>query len=200
MILDHQGPSGKYLAVEICRPPNIYGDLGLDCSNETHSFKKCFPGLREFLRCPAITVVSYEYSSTSCTAVSYIQQTEKSRVYLSTTTTKYCCIASDTSVVSYKTALPVLPIIIGDFTNDSGNFTSDIKGLKKFDGRTPSDFRDWHKRLAVVLGVTRRGIASLIKEKARPTEESFSAGISHTLAMRSPTLTGPKTISTTLLA
>ena len=71
---------------------------------------------------------------------------------------------------------------MGDFTNDSGNFTSAIKGVKTFDGRTPSDFRDWRKRLAVMLGVTRRDIAILINEKSRPTEEMTSTGISPALA------------------
>ena len=71
---------------------------------------------------------------------------------------------------------------MGDFTNDSGNFTSAIKRLKKFDGRTPSDFRDWRKRLAAVLGVTRRDIASLVNGKSRPTEETTSTGISPALA------------------
>ena len=60
---------------------------------------------------------------------------------------------------------------MGDFTIDSGNFTSTIKGLENFDGRAPSDFRDWHKRLAVLIGVTRREIASLINEMSRPTEK-----------------------------
>ena len=53
--------------------------------------------------------------------------------------------------------------------NVSGNFTSAIKRLKKFDGPTPSDFRDWRKRLVAMLGVTRHDIASLINGKSRPT-------------------------------
>ena len=68
--------------------------------------------------------------------------------------------------------------MMGGFTNDSGNFTSAIKGLRKFDERTPRDFGDWHKRLAVVLGVTRRDIASLINGKPRPTEKTTNTGIS----------------------
>ena len=55
-------------------------------------------------------------------------------VFLSTTAAKYFCIASGTAVVSYKKALRVLPIM-GGFTNDGGNFTSAIKGLKKFYAR-----------------------------------------------------------------
>ena len=66
--------------------------------------------------------------------------------------------------------------------NVSGNFTSAIKRLKKFDGPTPSDFRDWRKRLVAMLGVTRHDIASLINGKSRPTENTTSAGISPALA------------------
>ena len=69
-----------------------------------------------------------------------------------------------------------------DFTNDSGNFTSSIKGLMKLDGRALSDFRDWYKRLAVVLGVTRRDITSLIKGNSRSTEETTITVISPALA------------------
>ena len=76
----------------------------------------------------------------------------------------------------------VLPIIMGDFTNHGGNLTNAIKGLKTIDGRTPAIFRDWHKKLAVVLGVTRRDIANLIKGLPRPTEETTGTGISPALA------------------
>ena len=85
-------------------------------------------------------------------------------------------------MVSYKTSLRVISIITGDFAYDSGNFTSASKGLKKFDGRPPSDFRDWHKKLAVVLVVPRRDTANLISGKSRPTEEATSTGISPALA------------------
>ena len=47
-----------------------------------------------------------------------------------------------------------------EFTNNnSGNLANAIKGLEKFDGHKPSEFRDWHKKLVVILGVTRRDIA-----------------------------------------
>ena len=70
---------------------------------------------------------------------------------------------------------------MGDFTNGSDNFTNAIKGLKTFDGRTPATFRDWHKNLVVVLGVTHRGFVNLIKGQLRPTEETTSTGISPAL-------------------
>lgn len=54
--------------------------------------------------------------------------------------------------------------------NSSGNLINAVKGLNKFDGRKPAEFRDWYKRLAGVLGVARRDIASLAKGKTRPTE------------------------------
>ena len=56
-----------------------------------------------------------------------------------------------------------------DFDNNSnsGNLTNATKRLTKFDGRKPSEFRDWHKKLAVNLGVTRRDIARLVKGQTR---------------------------------
>lgn len=77
---------------------------------------------------------------------------------------------------------------MGDLTNDSGNFTSTIEGLGKFDGRTPSDFRDWQDGPAAVLGVTRGDISSLINGKSRRSKESFTRGISPTLAGGNGTL------------
>ena len=60
--------------------------------------------------------------------------------------------------------------------NNSGNLANATLGLKKFDGRKPSEFHDWHKKLAVILGVTRCDIASLIKEQARPSQEPALSG------------------------
>lgn len=60
--------------------------------------------------------------------------------------------------------------------NNSGTLTTAIKGLGKFDGRKPGEFRDRHKRMAVVLGVTRRDIASIMKGKARPSESTPDTG------------------------
>lgn len=69
-----------------------------------------------------------------------------------------------------------------DSANNSGNLTNAIEGLRIFDGRKPGEFREWHKRMAVVLGVTCRDIASLIKGKPRPSKETSDTGISPTPA------------------
>lgn len=66
--------------------------------------------------------------------------------------------------------------------NNSDNLTNAVKGLKKFHGRKPGDFRDWHKSLAAVLGVTRRDIASLANGKTRSTKETSGTEISLGLA------------------
>lgn len=47
--------------------------------------------------------------------------------------------------------------------DNCGNRTSAMKGLTKFDSRKSGDFRDWHKIHPVVLRVTPRDSASLIK-------------------------------------
>ena len=64
--------------------------------------------------------------------------------------------------------------------SNSNSLTNAIRGLRKFDGRDPSHFRDWHKKFAVVLGVTRRDIASLINGRIRPSNTA-STGIPLTL-------------------
>ena len=61
-------------------------------------------------------------------------------------------------------------------TTNCGNPVNAIKGLTKSDGGQPGDFRDWHYRLAAVLSVARRHIASLIKGKALATEETTATG------------------------
>ena len=80
-----------------------------------------------------------------------------------------------TAVESCNTAWHLLPIMEHSTNNSSGHLTNAIKGLQRFDRRKPGEVRDWHKRLAVVLGVTRRDIASLIKGKSRSTEETSGA-------------------------
>ena len=70
---------------------------------------------------------------------------------------------------------------MADVTNNSGNLTIAINGLNRFDGRNPGEFRDWHKTLAVVLGVPRRFIAPLTKGQTGPTEETSGRGISPAL-------------------
>lgn len=72
-----------------------------------------------------------------------------------------------------------------DPTYISDDFTNDIKGLKAVHDRTPAMLRDWPKPLAVVLGVTRRDIANLIRGQQgqrRQTEETTSTGLSPVVA------------------
>ena len=84
-----------------------------------HSFKNSFSGVQALLAYPVRTIISYEYSSTA--AVSYAV----SLLALQWYHTRPLC--------------EVLPIMMGDFTNDSGNFiTNAIKELNTFDGRTPA--------------------------------------------------------------
>ena len=72
-------------------------------------------------------------------------------------------------MVSYKISLlSVLPTAIEDFNNNnSGNLANTIKGLNKFDRRKPSQFGDWHKKLAVIQGVT---------GQTRPTQKPERSG------------------------
>ena len=66
---------------------------------------------------------------------------------------------------------------MGDFTNNnSGNLANTIKGLKIFDGRKTSESRDWHKQLAVTLGVTCRDIARLSKGQTRSSQQPALSG------------------------
>lgn len=70
----------------------------------------------------------------------------------------------------------------GATTNNSGYLTKYIEGLRKFDGRKPSNFHDWHTKLAVVLGVTRRDLASMIKGRRNcnaATERGIGARWAH---------------------
>ena len=47
-----------------------------------------------------------------------------------------------------------------------------------FDGRNPGDFREWHTRLAAVIGVSRRDIDNLIEGHPRPTGATADTGSS----------------------
>ena len=71
---------------------------------------------------------------------------------------------------------------MGESNSSSTSFANVIKGLRTFDGRSPADFRLWHKRLVVVIEVSRRDIANLIKGHSRPTEAAAGAGSSPALA------------------
>ena len=56
-------------------------------------------------------------------------------------------------------------------TGDTGtNLANTIRGLKKFDGSNPSDFKAWMKKFCVVIGVTRKDILPLLKGEEKPTD------------------------------
>ena len=57
-------------------------------------------------------------------------------------------------------------------SSEGANLVNTIRGLKKFDGRNPAEFKTWMKKLGVIISVTRRGILPLLKEAARPTHTS----------------------------
>ena len=57
-------------------------------------------------------------------------------------------------------------------SSEGANLANTIRGLKKFDGRDPAEFKTWMKKLCVVISVTRRDILPLLKETARPTHTS----------------------------
>ena len=61
---------------------------------------------------------------------------------------------------------------MGDYSpgENTSNLANTIRELKKFDGRNPAEFKGWMKRLCVVLGVTRRDILPLLKDRSRPAE------------------------------
>ena len=52
------------------------------------------------------------------------------------------------------------------FASDSStNLATVIKGLKKFDGKDPAEFKTWMKKFCVVLGVTRKDILPLHEDE-----------------------------------
>ena len=57
-------------------------------------------------------------------------------------------------------------------SSEGANLANTIRGLKKFDGRNPAEFKTRMKKLCVVISVTRRDILPLLKETARPTHTS----------------------------
>ena len=57
-------------------------------------------------------------------------------------------------------------------SSEGANLANTIWGLKKFDGRNPSEFKTWMKELCVVISVTRKDILPLLKGTARPTHTS----------------------------
>ena len=48
-------------------------------------------------------------------------------------------------------------------SSEGANLANTIRGLKKFDGRNPAEFKTWMKKLCVVISVTRRDILPLLK-------------------------------------
>ena len=57
-------------------------------------------------------------------------------------------------------------------SSEGANLANTIRGLKKFDGRNPAEFKTWMKKLCIAISVTRRDILPLLKETARPTHTS----------------------------
>ena len=56
-------------------------------------------------------------------------------------------------------------------TDDTGtNVANTIRGLKKFDGSNPADFKARMKKLCLVIGVTRRDILPLLKGEEKPID------------------------------
>ena len=61
-------------------------------------------------------------------------------------------------------------------TGDTGtNLANTIRGLKKFDGSNPADFKAWMKKFCVVIGFTRRDISPLLKGEEKPTNTATIA-------------------------
>ena len=69
------------------------------------------------------------------------------------------------------------------FASDgSTNLATVIKGLKKFDGKDPAEFKTWMKKFCVVLGVTRKDILPLLKKQRKPDPADTAAFDSYTRA------------------
>ena len=67
-------------------------------------------------------------------------------------------------------------------SDNSMSLATVIKGLKKFDGRNPSEFKMWMKKLCVVVGVTRKDILPLLKKQRRPDIADTGAFASYSKA------------------
>ncbi|CAB1114412.1 unnamed protein product [Ectocarpus sp. CCAP 1310/34] len=57
-----------------------------------------------------------------------------------------------------------------------------IRGLKKFDGKDPAEFKTWMKKFCVVLGVTTKDILPLLKKQRKPDPADTAAFDSYTRA------------------
>ena len=66
--------------------------------------------------------------------------------------------------------------------DNSTNFASTIRGLKKFDGRNPAELKGWMKKLCVVLGAQRKDIFPLLKGDPRPSGPDSMVNTKYTRA------------------
>ena len=69
-----------------------------------------------------------------------------------------------------------------NMNDNSTNLASTIRGLKKFDGRNPAEFKGWMKKLCVVLGAQRKDIFPLLKGDPRPSGADPIANTKYTRA------------------
>ena len=53
-------------------------------------------------------------------------------------------------------------------SDPSTNLANVIRGLKKFDGTDPAEFKTWMKKFCVVVGVSRKDILPLLKKERKP--------------------------------
>ena len=68
-------------------------------------------------------------------------------------------------------------------SDDSINLVTVIKGLKKYDGQDPAEFKTWMYKFCVVVGATRKDILPLLKKQQRnPDPADTSAFESYTRA------------------
>lgn len=67
-------------------------------------------------------------------------------------------------------------------SDNSTSLANTIRGLKKFNGRNPAEFKGWMKKLCVVLGVTRRDILPLLKGDERPSGANTTANTKYARA------------------
>lgn len=71
---------------------------------------------------------------------------------------------------------------INNMNDNSTNLASTIRGLKKFDGRNPAEFKSWMKKLCVVLGAQRKDIFPLLRGDSRLSGADTAANIKYTRA------------------
>ena len=67
-------------------------------------------------------------------------------------------------------------------SDNSTNLVTVIKGLRKFDGKDPAEFKTLMKKFCVVVGATRKDILPLLKKQPRPDPRDTNALESYTRA------------------